>query len=179
MHKYVSVIARTLEHTFMASLCLFVPVYLFFWFTQTVTFAKSYSLCVTLVIALAYAFVQVSRSINIASYRSIDEYRKHSNDKIIAGVFSGVALTGVLAYTAYDVDQTQQEWADRQARIATRANQETSCREIGVQYGRASAKGLKAESVALRDDVVIPERCRNQATTKEGIKIGLNQGLAR
>ncbi|AYG06319.1 hypothetical protein D7M10_04175 [Pseudomonas fluorescens] len=179
MRRYAPVIAHTLAHTLKASLALFIPVYLFFWFTQTVTFAKSFSLCVTLVIALAYAFVQVCKSTNFAAYRSIEEYRKHSNDKIIAGVFSGVALTAVLAYTAYEVDQNQQKTADRLARLANRANQEISCREIGVQYGRASAKGLRAETVSALDDVLIPVRCRNQSTTSEGIKTGLSQGLAR
>jgi hypothetical protein len=168
----ISVVLRIIGHAVAASLCLFVPVYLFFWFTQTVTFAKSYSLGVTLVIALVYGFFRICTSID-ASKTSFGSYKNRLNHRLIGGAFVALAIVGVLAYTAYGVQKSKQAWDERDARLASQKNQPTSCYDIGVQYGRISAIGLKGENIDEKRDVLIPERCRNQRETNRGIEMGI------
>ncbi|MBK3444588.1 hypothetical protein [Pseudomonas lactis] len=172
MKEGIAVILQCIGYAVAASLCLFVPVYLFFWLTQTVSFAKSYSLGVTLVIALAYAYYRICTNLENTK-PSFTLYKKLLNSRVIAGIFVGCAIAAVVAYTVYDVQRSQQIWEERLARLSSKKALPTSCYDIGVQYGRASANGLKGEVVDEKNDVVIPERCRNQPETNRGIVKGL------
>jgi len=172
MKEGVAVILQCIGYAVAASLCLFVPVYLFFWFTQTVSFAKSYSLGVTLVIALAYAYYRICTNLENTK-PSFALYKKLLNSRVIASIFVGCAITAVLAYTAYDVQRSQHVWEERLARLSSKKAPPTSCYDIGVQYGRASANGLKGEVVDGKNDIAVPERCRNQPETNKGIVKGI------
>lgn len=172
MKEGIAAILQCIGYAVAASLCLFVPVYLFFWFTQTVSFAKSYSLGVTLVIALAYAYYRICTNLENTK-PSFALYKKLLNSRVIAGIFVGCAIAAVLAYTAYDVQRSQQVWEERLARLGSKKALPTSCYDIGVQYGRASANGLKGEVVDGKNDIAVPERCRNQPETNKGIVKGI------
>ncbi len=172
MKDEISIVFRSVEHAIAASLCLFMPVYLFFWFTQTVSFAKAYSLGTTLVIALVYAFFRICTSVDAAK-SSLSENKKILNDRLISGVFAGVAICGVLAYTAYDVRQTQEVRNERTSRLAQEKSLLPSCYDIGVQYGRAAARGIDDEQAYEGRDVLIPENCRNRRETNKGIEMGI------
>ncbi len=172
MKERIAIILQCIGYAVAASLCLFVPVYLFFWFTQTVSFAKYYSLGVTLVIALAYAYYRICTNLENTK-TSFTLYKKQLNSRVIAGVFAGCAIAGVVGYTAYDVQRSQQIWEERLARLSSKKALPTSCYDIGVQYGRASANGLKGEVVDGKNDMAVPERCRNQPETNKGIVKGV------
>ena len=48
-----------------------------------------------------------------------------------------------------------------------------SCFEIGYRFGRCATQAMLGQSCDPRDDVVIPERCRNEPETKRGIDAGV------
>jgi hypothetical protein len=47
-----------------------------------------------------------------------------------------------------------------------------SCYEIGVKFGRCATLSMKGKACAPSDDVITPERCRNNEEFKKGILIG-------
>lgn len=57
------------------------------------------------------------------------------------------------------------------APIKPARSNERSCYDIGLSYGAAAARALKGNSSS--NDVMIPERCRGDASTSAGIRTAM------
>jgi len=49
-----------------------------------------------------------------------------------------------------------------------------SCFEIGYRFGRCATQAMLGKKCDPKDDVIVPERCQDQAETKRGIEAGVN-----
>ena len=48
-----------------------------------------------------------------------------------------------------------------------------SCYQIGIRMGKCSYKSMMGKTCLAENNIALPERCKNKAETKEGIKKGI------
>jgi hypothetical protein len=52
-----------------------------------------------------------------------------------------------------------------------------SCFEIGYRFGKCATQAMLGQTCDPKDDVIVPERCRNKPETKRGIDAGVKSVL--
>jgi len=48
-----------------------------------------------------------------------------------------------------------------------------SCFEVGYRFGKCATESMLGKSCDPKDDVIVPDRCKNKEETKRGIEAGV------
>lgn len=174
------------------------PVYIVLWICESASFAKTYTIELTLLGALGYGFVQLASSVNAVASMSVGEYRQRIHDRRNAVIFASIGMATVITYTGVGVYQRHEAEAQRQIARAQLASEQAErknaerwrlatspkpvpaktdpldsfCMDVGQKYGRAAFRAMRGQDVSAADDVEIPVECRNRPSTKMGIERG-------
>jgi hypothetical protein len=157
----------------LVGLVAYVPVVILLWIFVTGEFARIYGVYISLVIGAMWyplnRFVAIDPDLDFGNRRQF----------VIATVVMLIFWAVIAGYKTH-VELVQKP-AELKARIAAYAAMkplEELCRDIGVRYGRSAAKALQGQHFSASADVIIPERCRNDPSTAQGVKIGTRMQLS-
>jgi hypothetical protein len=182
----------------MVKACLYTVAFVFFllFVFGTWQIAKDYTIAVTLLVGMIFAFLVIASGTNPSSMADSQTWIRLGDGKI-AGIILLVGATAVVSYKGFWIYQRQQDLAAATASKSfpvssnnpqyrsptsstpTSSSSGPSCHQLGVMYGRASVKGMRGEHVNVSDDVEIPSRCQNQASTSAGIRAGIESESRR